>query len=332
MLVKVCKQLQESAKDQNEEACFKSLIEVIDECFFIERYVMIKKLQKEEDTEKWIKLRPELSLLMEKRNDVSAAIEEIKEMYKSGKGGDNSGEPAGDAKEQEKEQEKEPGPVSSSGSGIYIFQQEPESIQAQGSSSSSFTSPVEGVVLFHPHFHETSMKTVLEPIPEEKEKEEQKQNESMDDERRRSVYREKLSERSSESEFKINQKSPDSVRNRSNFAGISDAQEENKAADPQSSSIRRLRSDVLNMAEENKEDAINFANNLNSNRELSYGDNVRNNEVNLDNASGSKIEKNPADDNAGAHIIISSKKRRNREERADDDDYPFDTGLKCNMF
>ncbi len=31
-------------------------------------------------------------------------------------------------------------------------------------------------------------------------------------------------------------------------------------------------------------------------------------------------------------MLISSKKRRSQEDQATDDDYPFDSGLKCNIF
>ena len=329
-LVKVSDQLKVAARKSQELECYQYVIDVLEESLFLERYIMIKKLQKDEPREKWINLRPELVKLIEGKDNIPDMITELKTAYQVSKGEEVA------QKEPEEKNETE---------NIAGSSQDNTNVQHEETSNTNTNSNPDVIFFFDPpaveevksdikvspsHFHENSIKTVLEPIPEEKEKEENKQ----EDERKSGKTNGKsINSSPTDKNVKFDLKSPEKLPGSSDTNPQIIMFEENKVEreDLHSSKLGKSRSNANIQLEEIKEasgensEPVNFLR-KSSSRVLT--------DPNENNSSRNELKKQDSlqKENSAPLIIISSKKKRIKEEQVTDDDYPFDSGLKCNIF
>lgn len=311
-LVEVCNNLKVAAREGKEQDSYAHLITVIDESLFMERYIMINKFLKDEPTEKWINLRPELVKLLENRQNLPDTIKELKDAYKS------EGSQAADANKGVEGPNTEGAGNIELGSGT---QPEPQ----QGETKSQF----EDIAVKPPHFHENSIRTVLEAIPEEKEKEELKQNENF--EQKSNPDQAKISEASSPE--MNNYGSSDAVLNENRVEGSSYSEEENKRREePQIARQGRTATHINKDLEEIKERQEESLDSPTALGKISNRTAENKEEVSPPRSSDIKLSEESNPDKAPTVVIIKPKAKKMREFQASDDDYPFDSGLKCNIF
>ena len=320
-MVEVTDKLKVAARERQEEECYQYLIEVLDECIFMERYIMIKKLQNDEPREKWINLNPELVKLLEGRDNLPDLMNELKTSYKV-----THEESKNESEEKPTENNTEENLVGSS-QNANEQQQEisipiQEEVKVQTSNEELKVSPT--------HFHENTIKTVLEPIPEaeEKEKEEVKQNE-LEEEKKPLFNNVKNVNSVSESLKYESKKSSEKLPGSSDTIQLEESKGEREEL--HSSKLGRSRTNInLEEIKEFAEEGSEATSNLlrkSSSRVL-----TDHNENNSSRAPEIKIQDSLPKEKSAPLLIISSKKKRIKEEQVTDDDYPFDSGLKCNIF
>jgi len=310
-LVEVCNNLKVAAREGKEEESYAHLITVIDESLFMERYIMINKFLRDEPTEKWINLRPELVKLLENRQNLPDTIKELKDAYKAG------GSKAPDANKVEGSNIEGAGNI------------ELESGTQSGLQEGEIKPQFDEIAVKPPHFHENSIRTVLEAIPEEKEKEELKQNENS--EQRSIPDQAKISEASSPE--MNNYGSSDAVLIENKVGGSSYSEEENKKREePQITRQGRTATHINKDLEEIKERQEESLDSPTALGKISNRTAENKEEVSPPRSSDIKISEESNPDKEPTVVIVKPKAKKMREFQASDDDYPFDSGLKCNIF
>ena len=325
-LISACGNLQASGKkNDDEEAQFRYFIELVDESIYMERYLMIKKLQNGEDTDKLIELSPEIKELLQGRDNLPEVIAKLKKAYEESK----ITEEAEKAEALKKEESgKSPVREENISSSPRSSREESKSNQARLVELEESKTQAKDNKLSNNTMHEISTKTRLETVPEETEKEESKNYENSEE------------LRGSKEPVVANYLAPPNMvvpeaQNKQVIDIISPrGQEELKMedSDPQSNRFSRSRSLIqhdLEETKENREESVDSPAGLLRNSSQRKRTEIRSE---VERSLESKNEGSVNVGNGGVKIIVSSKKRKAKEEQVYDDDYPFDSGLKCNIF
>jgi len=279
----------------------------------MERFININKFLKDEPTEKYINLQPELVKLLENRNNIPEIMKELKESYVPESPAENE---RNDANANEEVQS----PNVDLGSG------------AQSEKVESDVQPHnEEVTVKPPHFHENSIRTVLESIPEEKEKEEVKQNEASDEREKLKTIESSLEENNygapgnADAALEINKVQGSSYSESNIEENKRDEAQFNQQPRPVVTHINQNLEEIKEKQEESVDSPTVLGKTSSRN-----ADNKE--ELSPPKSSDRKIKDEPTVEKAPTVIFVQTKTKKTREFQASDDDYPFDSGLKCNIF
>ncbi len=275
----------------------------------MERFININKFLKDEPTEKYINLQPELVKLLENRNNIPEIQKELKDSYVP--------EAPAEAERNDANANEEPQSANVElGSGA-----QPEIVQSEIQTQS------EEITVKPPHFHENSIRTVLEAIPEEKEKEEVKQNEVSDDKERLKTTESNLDENSGtpanvDAALDINRPQGSSYSESNLEENKRDEAQLNKQPRSVVTHINQNLEEIKERQEESMESPTGVGKTSSRNTE----------ELSPPKSSDRKTKDEPPVEKAPTVVFVQTKTKKTREFQASDDDYPFDSGLKCNIF